>query len=58
MNVQESVQTFFKQAERVMAVTHKPRAPEYKQMALTTAIGIAIIGTIGFLINTASHFLV
>lgn len=57
MNVQESVQTFLKQAERVLAVTHKPRTPEYKQMALTTAIGIAIIGLIGFFINTLSHFL-
>ncbi len=55
MNVVEGLKGFIAQAQRVLAVTHKPRGQEYRQMALTTAIGIAIIGTIGFLINLLSH---
>ncbi len=57
MNVVEGVKGFIAQSQRVLAVTHKPRGQEYRQMALTTAIGIAIIGTIGFLINLVSHLL-
>ncbi len=57
MNIQETVNGFIKQSERVIAITHKPRAPEFKQMALTTAIGIAIIGLIGFFINLVANAL-
>lgn len=55
MNVSEGLKGFLTQSQRVLAVTHKPRGQEYRQMALTTAIGIAIIGTIGFLINVLSY---
>ncbi len=57
MNVVEGLKGFIAQSQRVLAVTHKPRGQEYRQMALTTAIGITIIGTIGFLINVIWHFL-
>ncbi|MDP2717971.1 MAG: protein translocase SEC61 complex subunit gamma [Candidatus Micrarchaeota archaeon] len=57
MNVPEMVTGFIKQSERVIAITHKPRAPEFKQMALTTAIGITIIGLIGFFINLLANAL-
>lgn len=57
MNIMEGINGFIAQSQRVLAVTHKPRGQEYRQMALTTALGIAIIGTIGFLINLISHLL-
>ena len=57
MNIFESVKDFIGQSERVIAITHKPRTFEYKQMALTTGLGIAIIGLIGFAITMAVHFL-
>ena len=57
MNVIQKVTDFAKQSERVLAVTHKPRGLEYRQMAITTAIGIALIGIIGFLINILSHYI-
>lgn len=57
MNVVEGFKGFIAQSQRVLAVTHKPRGQEYRQMALTTAIGISIIGTIGFVINLVSHLL-
>lgn len=57
MNAVVLVQEFLKQSERVLAVTHKPRYFEYKQMAFITALGITLIGVIGFLINIVSHYL-
>lgn len=57
MNVSETVNGFIKQSERVIAITHKPRGPEFKQMAMTTAIGITIIGLIGFFINLVANAL-
>ncbi len=57
MNIANALQDFYKQSERVLAVTHKPKSFEYRQMALTTAIGIAFIGIIGFFINVVAHYL-
>ncbi len=57
MNPIETVQNFIGQSERVIAVTHKPKNHEYRQMAFTTGLGIAIIGLVGFAITMAVHFL-
>lgn len=57
MNIAHTIHDFYKQSERVLAVTHKPKSIEYRQMALTTAIGIAFIGIIGFFINIIVHYL-
>ena len=50
MGVKDSLNAFVAQSKRVIAITHKPGPAEYKQMSLTTAIGMAIIGVSGFLI--------
>ncbi len=50
-NVESGLRSFYEQSLRVIAITHKPRRPEYKQMALTTAIGMAVIGIVGFIIS-------
>ncbi|MFH1779641.1 MAG: protein translocase SEC61 complex subunit gamma [Candidatus Micrarchaeota archaeon] len=50
MNVKESVLGFLQQASRIISITSKPKANIYRQMALTTAIGIVIIGLFGFII--------
>ncbi len=57
MSLKETVEGFFRQSERVLAVTHKPKEHEYRQMAITTAIGIALIGMIGFLITMGTYFI-
>jgi protein transport protein SEC61 subunit gamma-like protein len=53
----EPVQNFIKQSERVINVTHKPRGAEFWQIAYITAIGMAVIGVIGFAISMTSDFL-
>ena len=57
MNVVEEVKGFVTQSQRVIAITHKPRMHEFRQMALTTAIGMALIGLIGFVITMIAIFL-
>lgn len=57
MAISETITEFIKQSERVVAVTHKPRGQEYVQMAFITALGIALIGTIGYVINLGAHYL-
>ncbi len=47
---------FIEQSQRVIAVTHKPSDSEYKQMAFTTAIGMLVIGAIGFIISMTAAF--
>ncbi len=53
----EPVQTFIKQSGRVINVTHKPRGVEFTQIAYVTAIGMAVIGVIGFAISMSAEFL-
>jgi len=53
----ESLQVFRLQSERVLAITHKPREDEYRQMALTTAIGMVLVGIVGFIIAMAAYYL-
>ena len=57
VNVQEMFGNFIRQSQYVLEVTHKPKDFEYRQMALTTAIGIAIIGLIGLVITVIAHVL-
>ncbi len=58
MELQEEKQNFFtrfksfiKECKRVFRITKKPTMKEFKIIVKVTAIGIAIIGIIGFLIQ-------
>ncbi len=48
---------FVGQSLRVINVTHKPQSFEYRQIAMSTGIGILVIGIIGFVIAMTAHFL-
>ncbi len=48
---------FVERSKRVIAITHKPREQEYRQMALTTGLGMALLGFIGFVITMAAYWL-
>jgi protein transport protein SEC61 subunit gamma-like protein len=50
MNVQESFDKFIKDSKRVLKVSRKPDAKEYRELAKVVSIGILIIGVIGFVI--------
>jgi len=58
MNInKEAIQGFLKQCERVLRVSKKPDAEEYKMVAKVTGVGIIIIGIIGFIIAILSQVL-
>ena len=50
MNVQERFDRFIKDSKRVLKVSRKPDAQEYFEFAKITALGILVIGVIGFVI--------
>jgi protein transport protein SEC61 subunit gamma-like protein len=56
-NIVGRLREFYRESERVLNITHKPREQEYRQIALITAIGMALIGLIGFVITMTAFFL-
>lgn len=50
MNVQERFDKFVKDSKRVLKVARKPDADEYFEFAKITALGILIIGLVGFVV--------
>jgi protein translocase SEC61 complex gamma subunit len=46
---------FVERSKRVLNVTHKPRDQEYRKMALSTGLGMVLIGAIGFLIGMVAN---
>ncbi|WP_296883186.1 protein translocase SEC61 complex subunit gamma [uncultured Methanobrevibacter sp.] len=50
MNVQESFDKFIKDSKRVLKVSRKPDAKEYRELAKVVSIGILIIGVMGYVI--------
>ena len=51
MGMAESLNDFIAQSMRVINVTHKPQGAEYKQIAISTAVGTAVVGMIGFMVH-------
>ena len=49
MNIKETTSDFIKQSKRVLKVARKPDREDFN-FSKVTAIGIAIIGVIGFVI--------
>lgn len=50
MNVEEKFSKFIKDSKRVLKVSRKPDWPEYLDLAKVSAIGVAVIGVIGFIL--------
>ncbi|MBE6499770.1 MAG: protein translocase SEC61 complex subunit gamma [Methanobrevibacter thaueri] len=50
MNVQEKFDKFIKDAKRVLKVSRKPDAKEYRELAKISALGVVVIGGIGYII--------
>jgi len=47
----EKLKSFFQQSVRVWHLLRKPEKTEFRTIAKVSAIGLAIIGVIGFLIS-------
>ena len=57
MNLIERLKAFVVQSKRVWHVLRKPTMEEFKSIAKISAIGILIIGLIGFIISDALKFM-
>ncbi len=50
MNVQEDFNKFIKDAKRVLKVSRKPGKNEYLDLAKVSALGVLVVGGIGYII--------
>lgn len=57
MNVQESLDKLWKDCKRVLKVARKPDGSEYLDFSKITALGIVVIGVIGFVIVLISQLI-
>jgi len=57
MNIFEKIKSFILQSKRVWHVLRKPSSLEFKTVAKVSAIGILIIGAIGFVISDIVKFI-
>ena len=57
MNVQEDFNKFIKDAKRVLKVSRKPDGKEYVDLAKISAIGVVVIGGIGYIIVCLSSLI-
>jgi len=53
-SISQSISAFIEQSQRVISITYKPKEMEFRQMAFTTAIGMLLLGLIGFVITLIS----
>lgn len=54
----EKVKGFYKECRRVLKITKKPDSIEFKTIVKVSALGMAIIGVIGFVILLVKQILV
>ena len=50
MDIKETLDKFMKDAKRVLKVSRKPDKKEYLDLAKVSALGVVIVGGIGYLI--------
>ena len=57
MDIREHFDKFIKDSKRVLKVSRKPDGKEYLELAKISAIGVVIIGGIGYLIVCLGHLI-
>jgi protein transport protein SEC61 subunit gamma and related proteins len=57
LKIKGIISKFFADSKRIFTVSRKPSKDEYKRMALIIALGIVIIGVMGFIIQLIFNLL-
>lgn len=52
------IKSFYQECKRVFRTTKKPNKAEYIAVVKVSALGILLIGFIGFLISVAKYYIV
>lgn len=55
--VSQRVRSFFVQSSRVWQILRKPTGQEFQSVAKVSAIGILVIGALGFLLSDLIKFI-
>ena len=50
MNIEEDFNKVIKDSKRVLKVSRKPDGPEYLDLAKISALGVVVVGGIGYII--------
>ena len=58
MKMFTSIKSFVEKCKRVWMVLKKPTKDEFKKIAIVSAMGILVIGVLGFLISITMKLLV
>lgn len=53
----KQLKTFIKECRRVLKLTKKPTSEEFKTIVKVSALGMAVIGFIGFLVQILKELL-
>lgn len=56
MEIKENIKSFFTQSVRVWHLLRKPTSQEFKAVSKVSAIGLGLIGLLGFLITIIMVF--
>ena len=56
MAIKEKLTSFFQQCARVWTLLRKPTTEEFKAVSKVSAIGLGLIGVLGFLITLIMSF--
>jgi protein transport protein SEC61 subunit gamma-like protein len=56
MEIKEKVASFFQQCVRVWHLLRKPSSEEFKTVSKISAIGLGLIGLLGFIITLIMNF--
>lgn len=51
MNIKESISKFLGDANRIFVVSRKPTWEEFKRMSIIIALGMIVIGILGFIVQ-------
>lgn len=57
MEVKEKLSSFFQQCVRVWHLLRKPTKEEFKAVSKISAIGLGLIGLLGFIITIIMNFI-
>jgi protein transport protein SEC61 subunit gamma-like protein len=57
MEIKTKLSSFFQQCVRVWHLLRKPTGEEFKTIAKVSAIGLGLIGVLGFLITIIMNFI-
>ncbi len=58
MNITASIKKFLENSNRIMNISYKPSADQFRKSARIILLGILLMGVVGFLIGAVLYFII